>query len=129
MTIAGWITPRRNFFDCAPYEHIEAIGKYEELRKAVDDYDELSTELEAIRNGCQISEDEGDHPEWHVHEYEQIKTGDKMRKALLDKGFVRVGSKGNTLHFECRNISAQMIQFCKDFASEEYSMDYEFESQ
>jgi hypothetical protein len=126
--LTGWMTPTGNFIECQTYCHFSAILKHEELSAALEGWGETKRlELIRIYQGCQDLVNRGEHPEWHCYEMAEDDIKYEARIKLLRKGFLRVGTKGNTLYFEGKSHGIKkLFQTAKDFA-ENHGMDYEFE--
>jgi len=126
--ITGWMTPTGNFIECETYCHFAAILKHEELSDALELWGKTKElELTGHYQDCQDLINQGEHPEWHGYEMAEDDVKYEARIKLLRKGFLRVGTQSNTVHFEGKSYAIKkLFQKAKDFA-ENHDMDYEFE--
>lgn len=131
MKISGWLCPNDEFIQCSLYEHIEVAVNNPVVLKYVPEIIDMIHTLSEIEEGCQdLADREGGHnAEWHIYEMACDKARPKIRKLLLNNGFIRVGESDGDLHFEGKsNYLKSRYQACVSLA-EEYGARAVFEPQ
>jgi hypothetical protein len=116
--ITGWVTPKGQFVDCLPYQHIEAFKKNPIFQK----YEKIQiifSNLETIEKDCENLMACGEHPEWHCYESALDSASYKIRNILYKEGFVRVGTlqknywynkeEQDELHFEGKPFAIKKL--------------------
>ena len=128
--VTGWMTPSGKFLMCGMYMHLSQALDFPEIKQALGDWGEQSdARLTQVMAGCQDAIAHGEHPEWHSYEMASDSVQYKLREKLLKAGFLRVGTMGNSIHFEGKpHAIKNLFQKCKDFA-EGHGMGYVFEKQ
>ena len=126
MSFTGWIAPDRTFIECRYYGHIQGI--FDKIQEDLG-LGHLLDHLEAVRQECQHLEDTqgSGNAEWHCLESAESNARFEIYNELLDRGYVRVGTSRNTIHFEGRPtvLEAKKIEL-QDFAQER-DCNWEFE--
>lgn len=124
-TLAGWMTPARQFIECRFNEHLDVV-RDPAFYKHAPKLQELFDRLKEIEESCMETAEQGEHPEWHIYEIAFDRARDKAWNILLSAGFLRIAESRGQLHFEGRPWAIKkMHQGCVDLA-ESYAADAVF---
>ena len=97
--VTGWLTPSGDFISCSSYNHHNIVTD-PRIRQWIWEWAEWLEDIESSEAGCKELKAEGEHPEWHNYEMACSSIGSKMCQAMKQRGFLRVGTMGDQLHFE-----------------------------
>lgn len=116
----GWLSPRGRFHRCDRWGHLDLILKTPELRSMISDTSlERAADLERETDEANARVRDGRHPEWHSIEAMKDGVQGAMTDELYEKGFLRVASRKEDLHFEgTPNAIKNLYQKARDMAEE-----------
>ena len=124
----GWITPTGKFIETEPYNHLKDIAENDAFDDEIKEKSrQMTSDLEKIELKCGAQEVTEGFGEWHIYEIARSDCRTEIIELFYEKKYVRVGSTGDTIHFELsRNALNRHRHFCKDF-TESRGMEFEFE--
>lgn len=125
----GWITSGYEFIPTGFFRHIDDILSNPLVKMAVPNMDTMYDDVLDAEESCQqLADLEGDtHAEWHNYEIAIDNFNSSVANALYDSGWIRIGTFGNTIHFEGQSWAiGSKKEFLEDFA-ESRNMGWEFD--
>lgn len=82
-TGVGWITPEGKVVGCTLYNHHQTLKDLPSVSPEFAAFmEEGDNKVRGVEEECQRLKDAGEHPEWHVYEWEQ----DKQKYAKQEVG-------------------------------------------
>ena len=89
--VTGLIHPNDKVLECEFFQHLESAKKHPEfLIESVRVYaEELNRELQIIGDSCKESQENGEHPEWHIWEMAADDFNFNFLGSLYKHGYLR----------------------------------------
>ena len=110
----GWLTAK-GFAETDLHQHLNA----ECVRQLIEgnkELDELEERADATDASCQEAADAGEHPEWHWYEMAYDDYICAVVRTCYDAGFIRVGTRGDEIHFEYKGELGARVDRCNSLA-------------
>lgn len=116
----GWLSPRGRLYTCSRWGHTDLVLNAPELKSILSDQTlRRSAELKQAYDDAKDRMDAGGHPEWHSYDSMKDALKSDLTDEMYQKGFLRVASRGEDLHFEGKpDAIKNLYQKARDIAEE-----------